>query len=216
MLKAIFFDLVTGLPNQVVNNENLLYKDELVTTDNKQIKLVDTIESDQTILNTWHLDNNIINYHTEKPSDYYFWDVTTFSWQPDKTKLSLIRLNEIKNLWEAKDVENLTYDNKILQVASIDRENITGKINEIQTKIDSNIVINESEMYWRDYNNVIHTWVTPAVYLQWLKLLVVAFAERRSALYLKSWEHKTAIETLVADINSSIEDILSYDITSGW
>ena len=218
MSKYIFFNSVSKNPVSIASpSYEGLYVDGGIYGDNIA-KL--TQETDDNLIYTAnYLKNDFtIGIRQGKPSEYHDWDTTTESWveKTDRSALLAKRLLKIERLREEKDSANLLYDGKILQVASIDRENVTGKINEIQTKIESNIVINASEMYWRDYNNVIHTWVTPATYLQWLKLLVVSFAERRSALYLKSWEHKTAIETLVADTNSSIEDILSYDITSGW
>lgn len=63
-----------------------------------------------------------------------------------------------------------------------------------------------ADFVWRDADNIEH-----ACNAEFLWGLSEAIATREFAIYHASWRHKAAIEAL-----TSVDDLLSYDITTDW
>lgn len=134
----------------------------------------------------------------------------------DLSEAVIVALTKVGILRDAKEEENIEYDGKIIQVRVKDKSNITGRIDALKVQLELGLSIDPGSLFWRDFANVTHTWTDPAVYLEWLQLLLLAIAQRSGSLYLASWQHKAAILAIAQTPGATVNDVLNYDITVGW
>ncbi len=113
--------------------------------------------------------------------------------------------NEITTMANFLHIQPIQYDNKLLDADEIAQQNIYGKITELKNNIDLNIT--STNLFWKDANNLMHTWNTPSEYLVWLQGLFNAITTRRTNLYALSWQGKAEVESM-----STIEQIQQYDV----
>lgn len=126
----------------------------------------------------------------------------------------------IDELLAKLDEDHLSYAGSLWQVNPKSRENVTGKIAEIQSKQILGQTIAVSDLFWKDVSNFIHTWSNVSDYLNWLHGFIAAYGTRRTALYKVAFDHKIALQEIVESLSMSEEEkilaILNYDYTSGW
>lgn len=101
----------------------------------------------------------------------------------------------------------IVYDAKNLDANTIAQTNISGKIAQLQNEIA--LGVPSTDLFWKDADNVVHTWPDAASYLAWLQGLQVAIANRTTTLYNTSWTGKAAVDAL-----TTLDEVLNYDINA--
>lgn len=91
-------------------------------------------------------------------------------------------------------ISPIGYDSKTLDADEVAQQNISGKITQLQNEIA--LAITSANLFWKDHDNIIHTWADVSTYLAWLQGLQVAIATRRTNLYQTLWQAKTQIDSL--------------------
>lgn len=114
----------------------------------------------------------------------------------------------------------LTFSGSLWQVDAKSRENVTGKIAEINSKQAIGVSVPLADLFWRDIDNTTHTWSTVENYLAWLHGFVSTYGSRRTALYRAAFAHKAALDAIATNTAltdaQKIESIRNYDFTTGW
>lgn len=118
-------------------------------------------------------------------------------------------VKKIETLRETKTNSPITYLGLTWDADTISRENINGKIVEISSK--QLLGITDTNLFWKDTANTIHTWSTMDEYLLWLRGLAIAIAERGTLLYATAWSKKAEAEAL-----TTVTAVVTYDVNSGW
>lgn len=121
----------------------------------------------------------------------------------------LVLKNYIEDLRRFKLNSPVIYSGFFYDADQIARENIQGKIIEIQSK--QALGITAAELFWKDTANVIHTWATLSDYLIFLQNLAILIAERGTLLYATAWSKKAEVEAL-----TTVTEVVTYDVNSGW
>lgn len=121
----------------------------------------------------------------------------------------LVLKNYIEDLRRFKLNSPVIYSGFFYDADQIARENIQGKIIEIQSK--QALGITTAELFWKDSTNIIHTWSTLSDYLVFLQNLAILIAERGTQLYATAWSKKAEVEALTA-----ITEVVTYDVNAGW
>lgn len=101
-----------------------------------------------------------------------------------------------------KEFLPIGYDGKLLDADADAIKNINGQILRLESKIALGQTIDTTTLFWRDAENNTHAWTDVAEYLNWLRGLAIAIAERTSYLYYIAWQKKL--------------DPLNADIEQGW
>lgn len=99
----------------------------------------------------------------------------------------------------------IAYDGKNLDANEIAQTNISGKIAQLQNELA--LALPSNDLFWKDADNIVHTWTDPAVYLEWLQGLQVQIASRATSLYNTAWTGKAAVDAL-----TTIDEVSNYDI----
>jgi hypothetical protein len=222
MIKVIFtfpnglpsYVCIPGTPDAYVNGQ---------TYGNCVARIVDTTAEDTVILSTWHWVNSEWATHTAQPDIYHTLNTETFTWEITQQTITTTYekvIKSIKDLREAKDIQNISYTGKVLQVDLKSQNNITGRLDAIACQLALNLTVDPATLFWRDVANVTHYWTDVTEYANWLRGLIVVYSARRGALYYRSWEHGAALKAIFDNNSLSASDklnsILSYDITTGW
>lgn len=144
-----------------------------------------------------------------RPTPFHQFDYSTKDWillteQLEKAKTK--KKHDITNYANWLHLEPIEYDNKLLDADRVAQQNISGKITELQNDIA--LSITSTNLFWKDADNVVHTWTDAADYLIWLQGLFNAITSRRTNLYTISWQGKAEIDAM-----TNIEDIQAYSIT---
>lgn len=162
----------------------------------------------------YYINNFLPVLFPEKPSDYHNWDWETKTYICSTEQLNLVKLEKLKLLNRVRadlSLQPIPYDGKSLDADTQAQANINGKIQEIFARESANTPLSSGEMFWKDADNVIHSWITQNDYKFWLQGLVIAISSRNTSLYATAWSKKAEVEALT-DIN----DIINYDINTGW
>lgn len=149
-----------------------------------------------------------------KPSEYHTWNITLEQYEVTESTLNKLRSEKktlIDNRRQDFSDSLIQYGLYFWDADSVAIKNINGKLQEIAAKEALGITIDINTLFWRDGLNNFRTWSTVVEYKTWLQGLVIAIAERTTTYYTKAWIKKAEIGSL-----STLEDILSYDITTGW
>jgi hypothetical protein len=160
------------------------------------------------------IDEGIATAFPAKPSMYHIWDWETKAYILSAEQLNLAKLEKLKLVNRVRanlSLEPIPYDNKTLDADTQAQSNINGKLQEIFARGAKNTPLTSGEMFWKDADNVIHSWGSQENYKLWLQGLVIAISSRNTELYATAWTKKAEVEALT-DIN----DILNYDTNSNW
>lgn len=118
------------------------------------------------------------------------------------------------------DDSPLSYDGSLWQVDIKSRENVTGKIAEINSKQALGETVPLADLFWRDIANTTHTWSTVESYLAWLHGFVSTYGSRRTGIYRSAFDHKEALDAIATNTAltdaQKIDAIRNYDFTTGW
>lgn len=150
----------------------------------------------------------------QRPSANYDWNGE--SWTPNIIRaVATAKANIAAKLEQLKSAPIL-YGGRMIDVDMESRENIQGKLNSILCAEALNGTV--TECIWRDTANNTITFESLEAYKSWLQGLVLAVAERTTALYQASWAHKAAIDNLAAgeDPASVVAAIEGYDVGTNW
>jgi len=101
-----------------------------------------------------------------------------------------------------KEFLPISYDGKLLDADADAIKNINGQILRLESKMALVQTIDTNTLFWRDAENSTHVWTDVTEYLNWLRGLAIAIAERTSYLYYIAWQKKL--------------DPLSADLEAGW
>lgn len=124
------------------------------------------------------------SYHQPQPTAEQLADAWASVLATDRAdKINLIRAK--------KEQLPIEYDNKLLDADDAAIKNINGKILELESKQALGIVIDTNTLFWRDANDTTHVWTDAMSYLNWLRGLAIAIAERTSLLYYIAWQKKS-------------------------
>lgn len=168
----------------------------------------DVIEQDQYYIPD--INNPVKTLLTGRPSEYHQYDYVNKQWvilneHQDLSKID--KKNEIINTMNKLRFSTILYDGKNLDANELSQTNISGKILQLQNEIALSIV--SGDLFWKDADNVIHTWTDPAIYLEWLQGLQIAIANRTSTLYQTAWAGKAEVDLL-----TTIQAVIDYDVNT--
>lgn len=168
----------------------------------------DVIEQDQYYIPD--INNPVKTLLTGRPSEYHQYDYVNKQWvilneHQDISKID--KKNEIINTMNKLRFSTILYDGKNLDANELSQTNISGKILQLQNEIALSIV--SGDLFWKDADNVIHTWTDPAIYLEWLQGLQIAIANRTSTLYQTAWAGKAEVDLL-----TTIQAVIDYDVNT--
>lgn len=145
-----------------------------------------------------------------RPSIYHRFDYAQRAWVLTPIALDTAKNKVIKAIEQyADDLHNapIAYDSKSLDADPVARENISGKVNQLKAEID--LSISSANLFWKDADNVVHSWTSATVYSEWLQGLVIAIASRRTNLYALVWQAKADVAAL-----TDIADVLAFDVAA--
>jgi hypothetical protein len=171
-------------------------------------RLVDPVN----FLNSNYFNGTDIVTLPAKVEEYYIWDSINFIYREPDGYLEIVKQNKtnaLNNLRAYKNTQSITYLGIAFDADIISQTNISGKILEITTKQVLGII--DTNFFWKDTANVIHTWATMEEYLLWLRGLAIAIAERTTLLYAKAWAKKEEVQAL-----ATVNEVLSYEIDAAW
>lgn len=140
----------------------------------------------------------------DRPTDFHIFDYTIKQWVMPDEQINLAQSDKKTQISEKMNVLRylpILYDGKLLDANEMSQTNISGKISQLQNELA--LALPSTDLFWKDANNIIHTWTDAAIYLEWLQGLQVQIATRNTELYNKNWQAKTAI-TNMTDINEII------------
>ena len=190
-----------------------------------RVRFIETSVEDIELMNGYYYDleaEELVSLPA-KPSEGYIWDGVTKSWVVDEENLVLInkRLKlTVDRIRENKEISTIPYDDKNLDADAEAIKNINGKLQELQAKEALSLPIDVNSLFWRDADNIIHSWEDVAAYKTWLQGLIIAIAERTSNLYQISWTKKAEIDAILENETlpneEKLQNLLSYDINAGW
>lgn len=169
----------------------------------------DVIEQDQYYIPD--INNPVKTLLLGRPSDYHQYDYVNNQWvilndqlelaQKDKKDQIVYKMNQLR-------FSIIPYDGKNLDANEMAQLNVVGKISQLQNELA--LALPSNDLFWKDADNIVHTWTDPNVYLQWLQGLQVQFATRNTTLYNQMWQAKTTIDNMtdITDIiNFSVDDV---------
>lgn len=169
-------------------------------------------------LNSAYVKDGIIKFIPARPespySRFYNWNIEQEDWviqEEQESDVIALVFSSIDTTRSNLALQPIAYDSKSLDADTQAQSNINGKLQEIFAReaIDSPLV--SGEMFWKDADNVIHSWTNQTDYKLWLQGLVIAISSRNTALYATAWAKKAEVEALT-DINS----IINYNVNAGW
>lgn len=167
------------------------------------------IECDKSIdTDLYYVENEELISRSVPPTAYHTFDYASKTWIGTSGQIELAKTEKKKQITDKANsihVSPITYDNKLLDADVTARDNIGGKITELKNNIDLNIT--STGLFWKDADNIIHTWTNESDYLIWLQGLFNAITLRRSNLYEISWQGKAEIDSF-----ASIEDVVDYSV----
>lgn len=137
------------------------------------------------------------------------WDTINKEWVVLIPESKLILKQDVENLRKTYSPDIIVYDSKNIQADSTSILNILEKIAEINAAESVSETI--TPLIWRDADDVTHTFADMATYKAWLYGLIRAISERNTNLYENTWNHYDAIDALTTE-----NDIVTYDVTTGW
>lgn len=164
--------------------------------------------------NKYFIENSSAVLFPTRPSEYHIWNWETKTYNIPIEQLNNAKedkLQEINVIRSNFTIQPIYYDNKALDADTQAQANINGKLQEIFAREAANTPLTSGEMFWKDADNVIHSWTNQNEYKIWLQGLVIAISSRNTSLYATAWTKKAEVEALT-DIN----DIINYDINTGW
>lgn len=112
------------------------------------------------------------------------------------------KVAQINDKRAEKEFLPISYDGKLLDADADAIKNINGQILRLESKIALGQVVDTNTLFWRDAENATHIWTDVTEYLNWLRGLAIAIAERTSYLYYIAWQKKL--------------DPLNADLEQGW
>jgi hypothetical protein len=172
------------------------------------------IEGDVALVENYYIDENAeVVAKPVKPSPFHTFDYTTKDWILLGEQLEVAKTNKKTQITQQADwihLQPIQYDGKLLDADTTAQANISGKITELKNDIELNYP--STNLFWKDANNVVHTWTDAGEYLAWLQGLFNKISMRRTELYAISWQGKEIVDSL-SDINSitsySVEDLFN-------
>jgi hypothetical protein len=94
MKKVILFKGDLRLPttiSEVTDPANSLYEDKQVLPTGDIIRILDTVDSNSTIFETYHINGFEVEQHLPKNDDYQEWSVENLQWQDIPNKIALLQ-----------------------------------------------------------------------------------------------------------------------------
>lgn len=168
-------------------------------------------EDEAIVEGTYHPDTHyfVEGTLTEKPqkpdTEYCSWDGS--AWQINLDAVKSEKKRQIDNWRLLMEQRPIAYDSKVIDADPKSRENINGRI--VQLQSESALNLPSTGFFWKDANNNLHTWTNVADYLQWLQGLAIALATRSSALYEQAWAKKALVDAM-----TTFEEVNNYDPTA--
>jgi hypothetical protein len=144
----------------------------------------------------------------DRPTIYHVFDYTIKDWVISVEQLDLAKSDKKAAIVEHMNTirySPIPFDGKLLDANETSQINIAGKISQLQNELA--LALPSNDLFWKDADNIIHTWTDPAVYLEWLRGLQVQIATRTTELYNKVWQAKTTIDNM-----NDINDVINFNI----
>jgi hypothetical protein len=159
--------------------------------------------SDIELINNFYWNDGWLN-KPPKPSQYYYWDANTFSWNPNLSDAQ----EDKKNLLNKKRDEVLRISNNPLIYNGNEFTNDSKtrfNISEALNLVNAGVPIPEGFMF-RTADNI-----NIPFNAEDIKNLAALSLFYKNACYQHSWELKNQIDTL-----TTVEEIEAFDINVGW
>jgi hypothetical protein len=158
----------------------------------------------------YYVENSKIVSRPAPPSAYHIFDYESKTWIGTSSNINFAKDDKKKQITDKANLIHISpiqYDGKLLDADETAQANISGKITELKNDIELNQQSNN--LFWKDANNIVHTWTNASDYLIWLQGLFNMISTRRTNLYQISWQAKAQI-----DLETDIDNISNYDVGS--
>jgi hypothetical protein len=172
------------------------------------------IEGDVALVENYYIDENAeVVEKPVQPTPFHQFHYSIKEWVLSSEQIEVAKTNKKSAITQQADwihLQPIQYDGKLLDADTTAQANISGKITELKNDIELNYP--STNLFWKDANNVVHTWTDAGEYLAWLQGLFNKISMRRTELYAISWQGKEIVDSL-SDINSitsySVEDLFN-------
>lgn len=154
---------------------------------------------------------NLFEILQTKPSPYHVYINGVWQTPVNITEIRNNVLREIDKYRINLSIQPIAYTNKAIDTDSTAQDNIKGKLQEIFAREAIGTPLPVESCFWKDADNIVHTFPDQATYKTWLQGLVIEISSRNTALYASAWTKKAEVDALT-DVN----DILNYDVGTGW
>ena len=169
------------------------------------------IEGENVDNNTHYVEEGELVAFPEKPNAYVEWDWENKEWfvseQTLNTRKRVLKDN-VDELRGAKNEEPILYEEVLFDADLKSIENIKGVV----ARIERGDGLTTGWIGWRAFDNSMH-WSeqTAEEVLVHLHNISRALEDRKQALMVNTWQHKSNIDAL-----ETIEEIIAYDVTVDW
>lgn len=132
------------------------------------------------------------------PSKYHTFNYDSYVWEAPQG-VETIRADK-KAAIEAEFVrrvyEPILYDGSLFDADFTAQFNLNSKVTELAARDANAGPLDPSQLIWRDFANVTHTFVDVATYKTWLNGLIILMSERATVSYMWSWQKKADLAAL--------------------
>lgn len=166
----------------------------------------DTIEGDHSAAD-FYIERGAPQPIPPRPSAGHVFDFASKAWVDARTvnDLKAAKRIAIEAERRRRTVSPIAYDGALLDADKTAQENIANKLLEIGQRMELGQPMPQELLFWRDHDNIDHTFDTVEEYRAWLGGLAVAITERGTQAYAWSWQAKAALAA--ADSIQAVEAI---------
>ena len=132
----------------------------------------------------------------DPPSDWHQFDWPTKAWVDTRT-LDQLKANARGKLEVSRNRRAeapIEFEGATLDADLKSQGNIKDKLVDIDQRRKQGLDYPTDLLFWRDYDNLMHTFVTVDEYEGWLSRLLIAIAERGTRTYLWMWGKKAEVD----------------------
>lgn len=142
-----------------------------------------------------------------RPTSAHIWDWSTKSWLPSLSRAQAAKRVEIERERDRRITSQvISYDGKNLDADAVSIDRLAKKLAALDAYEKLGEVMPVDMLFWRDADNVTHTFASHAQYKVWLAGLAVAIDVRGSQAFAWSWEKKALM-----DAASTVGDVLAIN-----
>lgn len=146
---------------------------------------------------THYVANETLVAFPARPSTSHVWNWTTKAWDPSTDILRSQHHAAIEAERDRRLVAPvLVYDGKNLDADQRAQDNLSDVLSRVHSALDRGVALPASQLVWKDYDNVVHTFADTAAYKVWLDGFALAMGDRNIAAWGWSWQKKNDLAAL--------------------